>query len=259
VILKSLRRYALPITTLLVYGFLYLPIVVLVVFSFNSVAFPYHWISFSWQWYYELFHAPEIWDAVRNSLVVASAAVLLSVSLGVLFVFYSAQSRMKKVLPLFYGTLIIPEIVLAVGLLSLFTYFSVPLSLMTLIAGHTLIGLGYVIPIVYARFLEIDRSIIEASLDLGATIHQTFLRVVLPLLTPALIAASLLVFIVSFDDFLIAFFCTGTSSQTLSLYIFSMIRAGVSPTINALSTLMIALSSLLVLLFCSLQTRVKVF
>lgn len=254
-----LGNYFLPLVVALLYVFLYLPMFVLTVFSFNSVAFPYRWVSFSWCWYQELFESAEIWQAFTTSLIVATIAVLLSVSLGVLFVFYSAQNRLKHLTPLFYGNVIIPEIVIAVSLLSFFSFFSIQLGIGTLIAGHTLLGLGFAVPILHARFAELDYNVIEASLDLGATLNQTFVRVILPMLSPAIVASALLVFIISFDDFLISFFCAGSSAQTLSLYIFAMIRTGVTPTVNALSTLLLLLSSLFVLVFCSLKTKIRIF
>jgi spermidine/putrescine transport system permease protein len=134
----------------------------------------------------------------------------------------------------------------------------VPLGLTTLIVGHTLVGLGFVVPIVYNRFAEIDQRLIEASLDLGATYWQTFFKIVLPLLRPALIAAGLLVFIISLDDFLVAFFCASADSQTLSLYIFSMVRAGLSPLVNALSTFLLLVSCLFVLLFSLISQKREV-
>jgi len=156
---------------------------------------------------------------------------------------------------MFYASLATPEIVLAVGLLSFFSIFSIPLSLTTLIAGHTLIGLGYVIPILQTRFEELDKRYMEAALDLGATQGQAFWRIMIPLMWPAITAAALLVFILSLDDFLISFFCSGGSTQTLPIYIFVMIRSGATPVVNALSTLLLVVSSLLVLLFSSLKIK----
>jgi len=252
----------LPLYIFLAYVFLYLPIFILIVFSFNKVAFPYRWVGFTFDWYSELFASHEIFDALKNSLIVASMSVFLSLSMSTLFIFYSSKwlsaPRLRSMFNIFYGSLLVPEIVLAVGLLSLFVFLSIPLGITTLIVGHTVIGLGYVIPILYTRFLEIDYSIVEASLDLGASLHQTFIHVIVPFMMPALVASGLLVFILSFDDFLIAFFCTGTTAQTLSLYIFSMIRTGISPEINALSTLMLGLSSLLVLILSSLKIKTRV-
>ncbi len=257
--IKRLSHYCVPLIVVSGYIFLYIPIIVLVIFSFNSVTFPYRWVSFSSRWYVELFQSPLIWDALKNSLIVASSSMLLSLTIGMMFVFYSAQTRLRSWWVIFYANLMVPEIIIGVGLLTLFTFCSIPLGLSTLIVGHTVLGLGYVVPILSARFAELDYSVIEASLDLGASLNQTFLRVVLPMLMPAIIAAGLLVFIISLDDFLISFFCAGSSAQTLSLYIFAMIRGGVSPSINALSTLLLLLSSIFIVLFSSLQLRMRIF
>ena len=165
----------------------------------------------------------------------------------------------EKLLILFYGNLMIPEIVLAIGLLTLFSLCSIPLGITTLVIAHTVLGLGYVVPLVYSRFGELDYRLIEASLDLGATPAQTFFKIILPLLRPSLIAAGLLVFIISFDDFVLSYFCAGSSVQTLSLYILAMARSGISPVINALSTILLLLSSLLVLIFCSINARSRIF
>lgn len=249
-------KYFFPIILLALYVFLYLPIVVMVIFSFNSNEFTVQWSSFTLRWYHELFSSTEIWDALCNSLIVACSSVFLSITMGVLLVFYSAHKPFfNKSFLLFYGNLAVPEIVLAVGALSFFAFFSIPLGLTTLIAGHTLIGLGYVVPIIYSRFIELDARYTEASLDLGATQGQTLIKVILPLLWPALFAAALLVFIISLDDFIISFFCAGASTQTLPMYIFSMIRSGASPMISALSTLLLGISSILVLVFSSLHIK----
>ena len=249
----------LPLWVSVAYLFLYIPLAVLITFSFNKVEFPYHWVGFSWRWYGELFSSAEIWQSAWNSLIVGISAVFLSLVIGLLFVIWNAQHKSDHLLSFFYPNLVVPEIVLTVGLLSFFVFFNVPLGLMTVIVGHTLLGLGYTIPILNARFSTLDKNIIEASLDLGATYRQTFFKVVLPILAPALLAAGLLVFILSLDDFLIAFFCAGTSAQTLPLFIFAMIRTGVSPVVNALATVMMAVSSLLVIAFCSLRIRARVW
>jgi len=248
-----------PLLISAVYTFFYLPIFVLVVFSFNSVAFPYRWVSFTWQWYQELFQSSEIWHALQNSLVVATATVFFSLVLSLLWVFYTVRSRMSSFESLFYINLLIPEIILALGLLTLFVYCSIPLGLITLIAGHTVLGLGFCVPLLSGQFDQLDYNIIEASYDLGASMNQTFFRVVIPALLPAIIASGLLVFIISLDDFLVSFFCAGPAAQTLSLYIFAMIRSGVTPTINALSTLMLLASSLIVLLFSLLKVQTRIF
>lgn len=248
-------RYFFHCAVLCVYLFLYVPIIVLVLFSFNNNEFTYEWQGFTTRWYHELFQSVEIWDALKNSLIVALTSVFLSITMGLLLVFYSAHTFFKRAFLLFYGNLAVPEIVLAVGMLSFFSFFFIPLGLTTLIAGHTLLGLGYVVPLVYSRFIELNDRFSEASLDLGATQGQTLTKVILPLLFPALFASGLLVFIISFDDFVISFFCSGSATQTLPMYIFSMIRAGASPVVSALSTLLLVVSGVLVLMFSYLQLK----
>ncbi|KKP35299.1 MAG: Putrescine transport system permease protein potI [candidate division TM6 bacterium GW2011_GWF2_32_72] len=257
--MKLFSAIWLPLITLLTYLFLYLPILVLILFSFNEADLTSGFSAFSLKWYSELFSSTEIWIAIQNSLIVAGFTVFLSLTMGTFFVLYSSKPMMKWINILNYGEIVISDVVIAGALLSLFAFFTVPLGLVTLIAGHTLIGLGYAIPIIKTSFDEIDKRLIEASMDLGATKGQTFRKVVIPLMTPALVASGLLVFIISLDDFTISFFCAGTSAQTLSLYVFTTIKSGLSPVINAVSTLMIAFSSLLVLIFCSLQTKTRFF
>ena len=247
--------FFLPFLSVLVYIFLYLPIAILMIFSCNQSELPSVWGGFSSRWYQELLHSPEIWNALVNSLIVAACAVTLSLTMGVLYVFYGTQKIVQRLYVTFFAGLATPEIVIGVGLLSLFSLLSIPLGLTTLIAGHTLIGLGYVIPILYARYEELDKQYMEASLDLGATQAQTLRYVMIPLLRPALLAAGLIVFVISLDDFIISFFCSGGATQTLPIYIFVMIRSGATPVVNALSTVLLLLSSILVLIFSSLSIK----
>jgi len=180
--------------------------------------------------------------------------------MGIFLIFFAAQGgRVGRYLNLFYGSIIIPETVLAVSLLGFFGLVSISLGFTTLIIGHTVLGLGFVIPMVYARFLDLDYRMTEASLVLGATPIQTFFKVTLPMLRPSLITSALLVFIISFDDFILTYFCAGSSVQTLSLYILSMIRSGVSPIVNALSALLLFISSIMALIYFQLSGRSKIF
>ena len=251
----GITSFLLPIFVAATYIFLYAPIIVLIVFSFNANPLSYQWTTATMQWYNALIHSQEAWNALYNSLIIASLSVCLSVLMGSLFVFFCKRSYLSRLVFLFYLNLAIPEIVLAVGLATFFYFFKVPLGITTLVAGHTILGLGYVIPIVYARYKEFDQRLVEASLDLGATSLQTFFKIVLPLSMPALLGAGMLVFIISFDDFVLSFFCAGATTQTLPLYIFSLIRSGSSPLVSALSTILLMISSLLVILFSSLQIK----
>ena len=244
------------------YLFLYVPLIVLLVFSFNIEAFPSPWKGFTHKRYNELILSKHHSASFVNSLIVAFCSTAISLTMGVFLIFYAAQGgRIGNFLNLFYGNLVIPETVLAVSLLGFFTLISIPLGLGTLVLAHSVLGLGFVIPIVYARFLELDYRMTEASLVLGATPVQTFFKVTLPLLRPALTVTGLLVFIISFDDFILSYFCAGSTSQTLSLYILSMLRSGISPIVNALSAVLLLLSSLLVILFFTIskKSRTRIF
>lgn len=242
------------------YLFLYTPIAILVIYSFNNEPFPAAWTGFTTRWYTAFWESSALWEALWNSVIIASSSTILSAIVGILLFFYTTHVPwIVRLFTMFYGTVIVPEIVLAVSLLSIFSFFSVPLGLPTLIVSYVVLGLGYMVPILYTRYKELDPQLIEASLDLGASQFTTFWRVIIPLLIPALFGASLLIFILIFDDFLLAFFCAGSETQTLSLYIFSMIRSGVSPVVNALSTVMLLMSSLLVVIFCALNVRTRIF
>jgi len=244
---------------ILSYIFLYLPILVLIIFSFNTKSFPSPWDQFTLKWYHELFHSSDLWRSLINSLIVSSVSTSLSLIMGIFLIFFRAQGgRIQKTLPLFYGNLMIPETMVAISLLSYFTLFKIELGMPTLIVAHTVLGLGFVIPILYTRYLQLDRRLTEASEVLGASSFQTFITITLSLLTPTLFAAGLLIFILSFDDFILSYFCAGTSIQTLSLYLLSMLRSGISPVVNALSTILLLLSAAFVTLFFSPKIRSRI-
>jgi len=254
--MKKIMPFFLPLCNMLLYLFLYIPIIILIIFSFNSNPLSFDWIQFTTKWYMQLFTSVEVWAALKNSLIVATGSTFLSISMGSLLVFYGAHHYLSRSLPLFYASIAIPEIVLAVGLLSFFSFFMIPLGITALIAAHTLLGLGYVVPIVYTRFNELDPQMIEAAYDLGATHTQIFFTIVLPLLYPAIFASALLVFIVSLDDFVLSFFVAGGATETLPMYIFSVLRAGdEAPLVNALSIFLLLGSSMLVIIFSMLQIK----
>lgn len=254
-----LVRFATLSLVLAIYGFLYIPLIVLILFSFNNAQFPAPWGEFTLAWYYELWQSNYLWTALYNSLFVAISATMISVAMGISLMYACMRSeRFARAIHIFYVNLVIPEVVLAVGLLTVFTFCAIPLGLRTLIIAHTVLGVGYVVPLLYLRFTALDRSLIESSLDLGATSTQTFMRIILPLLRPAILTSALLVFIISFDDFVLSYFCAGSSAQTLSLYILAMLRSGISPVINALSAILLIISSFLVLIFCSLSIRSRI-
>src|SRR5919106_1517303 len=154
-------KFALCIAA--VYLFLYVPIIVLIIFSFNKGEYPVNWLGFTTQWYTEIVMSSEVHDALYNSIIVACSAVLLSVTFGSLYVFYATSASLHQYMPLFYMPLAVPEIVLAAGLISALYVLHISLGLPTLIIAHTILGLSYVIPIVYARYQTLDHRLIEAS------------------------------------------------------------------------------------------------
>ncbi len=231
----------------MVFGFLYLPIAVLVMLSFNDSGLPTSWSGFSTRWYLSLFGNGDILQAAWNTLVVAVFATLISTVLGTLLAL-GMETRARKsngLEALAFAPMVIPDIVLAVALLSFFSRLDLPMGLHTIILSHIIFDLAFVCAVVRARLKTFDFSIVEASRDLGASGWTTFWRVTFPVLLPAIIAGALLAFTLSVDEFIIAFFTAGAgrSSMTLPMQIFSMIRFGVTPEINALATLVMGASA----------------
>lgn len=238
--------------------FLYLPICVLIAFSFNTSRFSVLWEGFTWQWYGKLLQDPLVLDALKNSVVVAVVAMVLSTIIGTLTAYGLFRHRFRgKVV--FDGVLFLPivtpEIVVGISLVIFFVMIHMNLGLKTIIIAHVAFDIPFVMLIIRARLQGMDRSLEEASMDLGADEWTTFFRVTIPQLLPGIIAAALLAFTLSFDDFVITFFVAGVGSTTLPLKIYSMVRLGVSPKINALSALIVLVSILLITLSDRLQRR----
>jgi len=259
VITRSKLRFLAPFAIFGTFFFLYLPIIILFIFSFNSRTFPSPWESFTTHWYKQLFLESEIWLSLLNSFIVAISSTSICLILAIFMLYFlSKGGKIDKYIPLFYGNLVIPETVLAVGLLSYFSFLHIPLGLTTIVIAHSIVGLGLSIPMLYLYYREIDPKIFEASLNLGATHWQTFTRLVLPLMRPTFISSGLIIFILSFDDFVLAYFCSGSSAQTLSLFLVSSIRYGISPVINALASVLLLLTITLVVIFFSFKKRTRI-
>lgn len=229
-----------------IFAFLYIPISVLVGLSFNEGGLPTAWTGFSFKWYGALLENDDILKAAGNTLIVAVFSTLLSTALGsLLAIGVEIRRRNGKWLEtLIFAPMIIPDIVLAIALLSFFSLIGVKMGLHTIIVSHVVFNLAFVCAVVRARLKNFDWSIVEASADLGASTFTTLKRVIIPVLMPAIIAGGLLAFTLSVDEFIIAFFTAGAgrASITLPMQIFSMIRFGVTPEINALATLVMAVS-----------------
>lgn len=226
----------------LVLLFLYFPIIVLIVNSFNGSRFGGVWGGFSLHWYQQLFEEKELWIALSNSLIVAFISTLLSTVLGTFaaFALYRYRTPFQKLhYGLLYAPLVLPDILMGISLLLYFFIFNIKLGLLTITIAHTTFCISYVMMVVLSKLQNFDYSLVEAAQDLGGNHWMVLRRVILPLLFPALISAALLSFTLSIDDFVITFFVAGEGTTTLPIYIYSMIKYGATPVINALSTLIL--------------------
>ncbi len=222
------------------YAFLYAPLIVLGVFSFNASRIA-SWTGFTWQWYVQVFADGLLWEGTLNSLIVAGSATAISTAVGTLAA-YSLWKRKAPVLTnSLYLSLVTPEVLTGVSLLLLFQLLfravHLRLGMHTVILAHVSFSLVYVVLVVLSRLRQFDRDLEDAALDLGATPWGAFWHVTLPLLMPGVLAAALLCFTVSFDDYVITSLVAGIDSQTLPMLIYAMARKGVSPEVNALSVL----------------------
>ena len=234
--------------TLLMFVFMYLPIVILAVYSVNASRFSSTWEGFSLIWYQKLFSDARIFDSLQDSLTVALVAVGISAVLGTMMAVGLTKFRfLGKGLyrGVAYLPLIIPDIAIAVATLVFLASVGFPLSLWTVIAAHIVFCLAYIAVVVSTRLTNLNPHLEEAALDLGATPFQAFLKVLLPELMPAILSGSLLAFILSMDDLLISSFTAGGGVTTLPMLIFSRVRTGVKPDINALSVVLILASGAL--------------
>jgi spermidine/putrescine transport system permease protein len=240
------------------YIFLYAPILILIVFSFNSSRFVSAWESFSFRWYGVLFQDAAMGVALKNSLIVAVASTLISTVFGTMVSLAMERRSFPGKLAfdaLLYLPIIIPDIAMAVMLLLFFVLSKFGLSLVTIIISHVAFNISFVAVVVRARLVGFDRSLEEAAQDLGANELQTFWYVTLPLLMPGILGGALLAFTLSLDDFVITFFTAGVGSTTLPLRIYSMVKLGVTPEINAISTLLVLASMSLLLVSLFLQRK----
>ena len=243
------RPRFLPVFTALFFVFLFAPIALVALFSFNSTRSLQNFKGFSFQWYERFFENESLRESLMASIQIAFVTMVVATVLGTMLAFGLVRARTRwagsaNVLMLI--PLVTPEIVAAVSALILFTQIGMQLSLTTIIIAHITFSISYVTVVVRARLAGVNPEVEQAALDLGATRLQTLRLITLPELWPAILAAALLVFALSFDDFVISFFTTGESPQPLPVRIYSAIRFGVTPTINAIGTLMLAVSALLI-------------
>lgn len=244
----------------LVYAFLYVPLLVVAVFSFNNSKFSLVWHGFTLQWYSKLWENSALIAAALNSLLVAAASATLATLLGTVAAFIIHQYRFPG-RRLLFGSLFVmmmsPDIVIAISLLLLFLALTLPLGFSTLLVAHTVLCVPFVASTVYSRFHGFQRDIIDAAKDLGAGEYQVFRHIVIPVAAPAVIGGWLLSFTLSLDDVVIAFFTTGPDFEILPLRIYSMVRLGIKPDVNALCVVMMAITIIALVLSRTLLKEKK--
>lgn len=249
--LKAKTKKLLGTWSVLVYLFFYIPILVLIVYSFNDSKISTSWNGFTFDWYQKLATNDALIVSIINSLIVASISTFFSLIIGTCAALalnrYNFPGK-KYIDLLFYVPIVIPPIIIGVSMLVLFAWLHVSLGLSTVIPGHVVLSTSFVTLLVLTRLHGFDNSLEEAAKDLGANGWQTFWKVTFPLIFPSIIAGGLLSFTISIDEFVIAFFTTGPGSNTLPVMIYSIVRTGITPEINALSTIMIIVTVIVVFL-----------
>lgn len=232
----------LSLSAVLLYAFLHLPLLVLAAFSFNAGRLTV-WQGLSLHWYHAAFQDSQLIEAAVNSLVIALAATALSTIIGALCA-YGLWKRGSRLVTLSLSlSLVTPEIVMGISLLALFQwafrFLGAQLGLHTVILAHVSFCVAFVVIVVLARLRTFDPSLEEAALDLGASHWQAFYRVTLPNLAPGILAAALLAFTISFDDYVITSLVAGVDSETLPMVLYAIARRGANPEVNAISTLIV--------------------
>ena len=235
---------------LLVYAFFYVPLIVVFIYSFNYNKYTTNWGGFSLRWYETLANNTAILDAALNSLLVAVSAASLATLLGTLTAVSVKRYRFVGKRFIYVGVVMLtvaPDIVMGISLLIMFIALKMNLGFLTLLLAHTTLCAPFVAVTVLSRLAEFDEHLIEAARDLGASETRAFLHVLLPMAAPAIAAGWLLSFTLSMDDVLISTFTTGPSFEVLPVKIYSMVKLGVKPDVNALSAIMFAVTLVIVL------------
>ena len=249
---REMPAFWLWFASLLAYAFLYIPLVIVVIFSFNDSKLNAEWVGFTVDWYRKLFADAEMLQAALNSLSIACVAAAIATVLGTMAGLAMHRFRPRLLPFLVFTPVAMPEILLGVSLLIFFLNTVSPalaalgidfgLGLTTVVIAHVSFCIGFVAIIVRARLAGMDESVFEAARDLGASPWQTFRLVTLPLILPGVIAGALMAFTLSIDDFVITFFTSGVGTKTLPLEIYTMIKVAVTPEVNAISALLMALT-----------------
>jgi spermidine/putrescine transport system permease protein len=244
--------------SLLFYLFIYGPILILIVYSFNASRFPTHWAGFSLEWYQKLFQNRAMGQALRNSLIISCSSTAISTVIGTMVSVAIERYRFRGKTPLdamLFLPIIIPDIAMAIMLVAFFGLIHMRLGFVTIIISHVAFNISFVAIVVRSRMTTIDPTLEEAANDLYANEWQAFWRITFPLLLPGILGGALLAFTLSLDDYVITFFTSGPGSTTLPLRIYGMVKTGITPEVNAISTLMMAASLALVILSLWIQGK----
>jgi spermidine/putrescine transport system permease protein len=236
--------------TILVLLFFYLPLIIMTVNSFNASRYGVVWNGFTLKWYIKLFQNQEILNAFLRSLIIGTSSMFVSMILGTIaaFCIYHYRSKLQLFQQiLIYAQLGVPDILMGISLLLFFVAVNLSLGMKTIFIAHATFCVSYVTMVVLGRFQDFDHSMIEAARDLGAGWFTIITKILVPFLSPGIIAGGLLAFTLSIDDFVITFFVTGVGSATLPVYIYSMIKHGTPIIINALSVLFLLVTFVIVL------------
>jgi len=256
----QIQRALFGVWTAIIFAFLYIPIILLVVFSFNSSKLNIRWEGFTLKWYGELLQNKTILTAFQNSLIVACVTTVLATLLGTIgaWMLYRYRFPMQRALGLLiFVPMVIPEVLMGVSLLSLFVHLlNIPLGYTTLIIAHTTFCFPFVLVGVQARLHGLDPALEEAALDLGATPAKAFWLVIVPYLMPAIVAGALMSFTLSLDEYIVSVFVTDAASQTLPLKVYGMAKVGLNPQLNAISAIFI-IATIFLVLFSQLLTHKK--
>jgi spermidine/putrescine transport system permease protein len=238
---------------LVAYAFLYVPLAIVVVYSFNDSRLNAEWVGFTLDWYRKLAANREMLQAAANSLLIGLGASAVATVLGTMagVAMYRYQLRLLPILVL--TPIAIPEILMRVSLLIFFVLLNVTLGLVSVALAHIAFCIGFVAIVVRSRLAGMDETLTEAARDCGASPWQAFRHVTLPLIMPGVIAGALMAFTLSIDDFVITFFTAGAGTVTLPLQIYSMIKIAVTPEVNAVSTLLMLLTLLLIVIASKLS------
>lgn len=239
---QTMQKHGCRIYTALVFIFLYLPIFIVILYSFNTSKRNILFEGFTTKWYGVMLHNYALLEAFRNTLIVGFWSTLLSVIIGTMAAvgMYRYRFHGRNIIDmLLYIPVVIPEIVLGISLLSMFSLCRVPLGLMSIIIAHITFCIPFVVFTVRARLSGFDSSVEEAAMDLGANRRQVFFRITIPIISPGIVSGAALAFTLSVDDIIISFFTTGAKSTTFPLKAIELVRTGITPDVYALSTIVI--------------------